>query len=131
MNRFPRYQVTDPSALDVLLTGVYNFGVKTKPSSKAFACILNALDALDNDCVVSPNDMATFLERILFAFGLRHDDKQIKMLKKELKELLCHNTDLTKFVGLVRQSNKAEYEDSPKTTATSIKTYEYSILTNL
>jgi hypothetical protein len=33
-----------------------------------------------------------------------------------------NSSDLAEFVGLVRQSNKAEYEDSPKTTATSIKT---------
>ena len=30
----------------------------------------------------------------MHAFGLHHDDADIKFLKTELKELLCHNTDL-------------------------------------
>lgn len=50
--------------------------------------------SLDDDCLLSPEAKAVFLERIIHSFGLGQNDKKIRVLKKELKELLCHNTDL-------------------------------------
>ncbi|KAL7542849.1 hypothetical protein ACHAXR_012147 [Thalassiosira sp. AJA248-18] len=102
---------------------VYNF-VKFMPSAKSFACCLVAMDSLDGDCLISPDERATFLERIFHVFGLRHDDIEIEILRKEMKELLCHNTDLKEFVVLIRASNKAANEsESPKTAA--VKTLCY------
>ena len=51
-------------------------------------------ESLDDDCQIHPEARAVFLERIFHVFNLRHDDVEIRILKKELKELLCHNTDL-------------------------------------
>lgn len=68
--------------------------MKFKASSKSFACILVALESLDDDCLISPDAMCAFLDRIRYAFGLQRTDPEIVVLKKELHELLCHNTDL-------------------------------------
>ena len=76
--------------------------------------------SLEDDCAISPDAMATFLERVSSTFGLHHNDREIATLKVELKELLCHNTNLAEFVQLIRKSNQSGQE-SPKTTATSIK----------
>ena len=51
-------------------------------------------NSLDDDCCISPDAMCTFLERIRNAFSLQRNDTEIVILKKELHELLCHNTDL-------------------------------------
>ncbi len=51
-------------------------------------------ESLDEDCKISSGAKATFLERIIGSFGLRQDDTEIQILKRELKGLLCHNTDL-------------------------------------
>ena len=51
-------------------------------------------ESLDDDCEISSGAKAIFLERILGSFGLREDDAEIQILKRELKDLLCHNTDL-------------------------------------
>jgi hypothetical protein len=51
-------------------------------------------ESLDDDCNLSHGAKATFLERIFASFGLRHDDKEIVSLRRQLKALLCHNTDL-------------------------------------
>lgn len=52
------------------------------------------LESLEDDCLISPDAMCTFLDRIRYAFGLQRTDTEIVVLKKELHELLCHNTDL-------------------------------------
>ena len=97
---------------------VYSF-VKFKVSSKSFASCLVAMEryvfnisvaalvfvrmfsppslwceSLDDDCKISYGAKAIFLDRILGSFGLRQDDEEIQILKRELKALLCHNTDL-------------------------------------
>jgi hypothetical protein len=51
--------------------------------------------SLDDDCLISPKARAVFLERIHHSFGVRPDDKAIKALTKDLKDLICHNTDLS------------------------------------
>jgi hypothetical protein len=51
-------------------------------------------ESLDDDCKLSSDAKAIFLERILGSFGLRQGDIEIRILKRELKALLCHNTDL-------------------------------------
>ncbi|KAL3822970.1 hypothetical protein ACHAXA_008110 [Cyclostephanos tholiformis] len=56
--------------------------------------VLTAIVSLDDDCNLTDDAKAIFLERIFVSFGLRHDDKEIVILKRELKALLCHNTDL-------------------------------------
>lgn len=90
---------------------VYNF-VKFNASSKSFACCLVALDSLDDDCLISPAARAVFLERILQSFDLRHDDTEIRILKNELKELLCHNTDLKgKFIHFALFDITKKYHD--------------------
>ena len=50
--------------------------------------------SLDDDCLVPPETMALFLERIFRSFGLHPDDSVIQFLKNELNELLHYNTDL-------------------------------------
>jgi len=50
--------------------------------------------SLDDDCLILPEARAVFLERIHHSFGVRHDDKAIQVLTKDLKDLICHNTDL-------------------------------------
>lgn len=52
------------------------------------------MESLDDGCLISPKARAVFLERIHQSLGIRHDDKVIKVLTKELKDLICHNTDL-------------------------------------
>jgi len=71
--------------------------------------------SLEEDCALSADATATFLERISCTFGLQHYDREIVTLKVELKELLCHNTNLKEFVSLIRKSNQGQSE-SPKTT---------------
>ena len=70
--------------------------------------------SLEDDCAISADAMATFLERVSSTFGLHHNDREIATLKVELNELLCHNTNLTEFVRLIRKSN--QYQESPKST---------------
>ncbi len=50
--------------------------------------------SLDDDCLVPLETMALFLERIFRSFGLHPDVTDVQFLKKHLKELLHHNTDL-------------------------------------
>jgi len=71
--------------------------------------------SLEDDCAISADAMATFLERVSSTFGLHHNDREIATLTVELKELLSHNTNLTEFVSLIRKSNQGQSE-SPKTT---------------
>jgi hypothetical protein len=52
------------------------------------------MESLDDDCLIPPKARAIFLERIYKSFGVHHDDKVIRVLTKELKDLICHNTDL-------------------------------------
>lgn len=72
---------------------VYNY-VRFKVSTKSFASCLVAIDSLGDDRLISNEAKTTFLGRMLSIFGLSQDDADIRVLKKELKELLCHNTDL-------------------------------------
>lgn len=64
----------------------------------SFVCLLTisnlSCKSLDDDCELSSDAKTIFLERILGSFGLRQDDVEIRILKRELKALLCHNTDL-------------------------------------
>lgn len=110
-----RYIVQELSKyMTELAVCVYTF-VKFLPSRKAFACCLVALDSLEDDCFVHLEARAIFNERIFHVFGLRHDDTDVRFLVKELKELLCHNTDLKEFIALIHASNKSEHDsESPK-----------------
>lgn len=105
-----RYIVQELSKyMTELAVCVYTF-VKFLPSRKAFACCLIAIDSLELDCFVHPDAKATFNERIFQVFGLRHDDTDVMFLMKELKELLCHNTNLKEFIALIRASNNPEHD---------------------
>jgi len=122
VTKSPRYIVQELAKyMTELAVCVYDF-IKFKASSKSFACCLVAMDSLDDDCLISPEARAIFLERIIRAFGLRQDDSEIRILKKELKDLLCHNTNLKEFVSLIRASNESDNESgSPK--SADIETY--------
>jgi len=66
-------------------------------------------------------------ERIFHSFGLRHDDAEIRLLKTELSELLCENTDMKEFVALVRASNKSDCESKSRDMSpVAIKTFRFS-----
>ena len=83
--------------------------------------LLSVHFSLEDDCAISPDAMATFLERVSSTFGLHHNDREIATLKVELNELLCHNTNLTEFVRLIRKSNQSgSSEESPRTTIKSL-----------
>jgi len=102
---------------------VYKF-VTFKPSVKAIAIVSCALDSLDVDIAVSPESYTVFALRVYDTFGLwSRDDEEINMLKVELKNLICHNTDLAEFVKLIRASHKEAEGDasvSPKSAAVNV-----------
>mmetsp|Transcript_32109 Transcript_32109/g.54788 ORF Transcript_32109/g.54788 Transcript_32109/m.54788 type:complete len:320 (+) Transcript_32109:258-1217(+) len=112
--------------LTELAVCLYHF-VKFLPSRKSFACCLVAIDSLDEDCLFSNEARAMFEERIFHSFGLRHDDAEIRLLKTELSELLCENTDMKEFVALVRASNKSDCESKSRDMSpVAIKTFRFS-----
>ena len=98
---------------------VYKF-VAFKPSVKALSVVTCAIDSLDADSEISTESHTEFALRVYNTFELWHDDEEITMLKEELKNLICHNTNLTEFVKLIRASHKEEEEVSasvsPKST---------------
>ncbi len=63
--------------------------------------------------------------RVHDVFGLWfHDNEEIIGLKEELKNLICHNTNLEEFVKLIRESHKEEEKanvsESPKSNAVNM-----------
>ena len=103
---------------------VYKF-VAFKPSVKALAVVCCAIDSLDDGNEISTESKTVFALRVHDLFGLWfHDDEEIIGLKEELKNLICHNTNLEEFVKLIRESHKEEEKanvsESPKSNAVNI-----------
>mmetsp|Transcript_18328 Transcript_18328/g.39584 ORF Transcript_18328/g.39584 Transcript_18328/m.39584 type:complete len:305 (-) Transcript_18328:125-1039(-) len=96
---------------------VYSF-VRHPSSSKALACLMVAIGCLDVDCELNAESKVVFFERVRAVFGSTKNDKVIKALAKELRELLHHNTDLKEFIALIRASNVCDHDtESPKSSA--------------
>lgn len=102
---------------------VYKF-IGFKPSVKAVAIVSVAIDSLDTDSAISTDTLCEFGVRVYETFELwAHDDEVIAMLKEELNNLICHNTDLREFVKLIRSSHKEDEVNasgSPKSTAVNV-----------
>lgn len=103
---------------------VYKF-VAFKPSVKALAVVCCAIDSLDDGNEISTESQTAFALRVHGVFGLWfHDDEEIIGLKEELKNLICHNTNLEEFVKLIRESHKEEEKanvsESPKSNAVNM-----------
>lgn len=98
--------------------------VGKKPSVKALAIVSVAIDSLDADSAISTEAQCTFALRIYDTFQLwYHDNEEIAMLKEELNNLICHNTNLREFVKLIRATHKEEEVNSsgsPKSTAVNV-----------
>lgn len=102
---------------------VYKF-VGFKPSVKALAIVSVAMDSLDADSAISTETECAFDLRIYDTFELwYHDDEVIAMLKEELNNLICHNTNVREFVKVIRSTHKEEdvnSSGSPKSAAVNV-----------
>ncbi|KAL3784107.1 hypothetical protein HJC23_012739 [Cyclotella cryptica] len=113
VNRSTKYTIQELTKyMTELAICVYSF-VKYKASSKAFACILVAIESVDGEDGVSIEAKKTFLERINHVFGLLDSDKPIKTLGNALRDLLHHNTDLQGEIEfVVCRMRSQHYPDS-------------------
>ncbi len=89
---FVKFKVSSTSSVSCLVA-MKRYVFKILMASLVFVRMFSPpslwCESLDDDCKIYSGTKANFLEKILGLFGLRQDDEEIQILKKELKPLLC------------------------------------------